>query len=219
MLPRFCNLVLMETNEPIVAFGKSKFTVQEYLEFEKTSVERHEFYKGEIFRMHGHGDLLAMSGAAHKHNIIFSNLFTALGVGLKGKSCQPYGPDMRINIPENTLYTYPDISIICGEFQNSTEDEDTAVRPTILIEILSPSTRNYDQGEKFRLYRDIPSLKEYILIDTDIVRVPAFRVNGNGHWELEEYKSATEQLFLPSIQVTIPVSEIYGRTKIPGSAV
>ena len=208
----------MEINEPIIAYGKNKFTVQEYLEFEKSSLERHEFYKGEIFRMHGHGELLAMSGASYKHNIIFSNLFTGLGGRLKGKSCQPYGPDMRINIPENTLYTYPDIAVVCGDLQISPEDEDSVLKPTILIEILSPSTRNYDQGEKFRLYRDIPTLKELILVDTDAVRIAVFRVNDKGHWELEEYKSITDQLFLTSVGVIIPVSEIYERTKIPGSS-
>src|SRR5258706_1765686 len=207
----------MEINEPIVACGKKKFTVQEYLEFENSSLEKHEFYKGEIFRMYGHGELLATSGASYRHNIIFSNLFGGLANLLKGKSCQPYGPDMRINIPENTLYTYPDISIICGEFQNSADDEESVIEPTVLIEILSPSTRNYDQGEKFRLYRDIPNLKEYILVDTDIVRIAAFRVNDKEHWELEEYKSVTDQLPLPSVGITMPLSEIYERTKIPGS--
>jgi Uma2 family endonuclease len=204
----------MEVNEPIVVYGKKKFNEEEYLQMEKLSTERHEYYKGEIFQMHGHGDLLAMSGAGNKHNIIFSNLFTGLGIRLKGKSCQPYGPDMRINIPENTLYTYPDISIFCGDLQTTAQDEDTAVQPTVLIEILSPSTKNYDQGEKFRLYRDIPSLREYILVDTDIVRIYSFRINSSGHWELEEYKSLTGQLSLESIQVIIPVAEIYERTKI-----
>ena len=168
--------------------------------------------------MHGHGDLLAMSGAGNKHNIIFSNLFAGLGIRLKGKSCQPYGPDMRVNIPENTLYTYPDISVFCGELQTSAHDEDTVVQPTVLIEILSPSSRNYDQGEKFRLYRDIPSLREYILVDTDVVRIDAFRINISGHWELEEYKSLTGQLSLTSLQVVIPVAEIFERTKISETA-
>lgn len=204
----------MEVNEPIVAYGKKKFTVQEYLEFEKSSLERHEFYKGEIFRMHGHGELLAMSGAGNKHNIIFSNLFISLGIRLKGKSCQPFGPDMRVNIPENTLYTYPDISIFCSDLQPSSEDEDTVVKPTVIIEILSPSTRNYDRGEKFRLYRDIPGLREYILVDTENVRIEAFRINSSGHWELEEYKTLTGELSLASVQVIIPVADIYERTKI-----
>jgi len=205
----------MEIHEPIVAYGKKNFTVQEYLEFERTSTEKHEFYKGEIFRMHGHGDLLAMSGAGINHNIIFSNLFTGLGFRLKGKSCQPYGPDLRINIPENTLYTYPDISVVCGDLQLSPEDEDSFVKPTILIEILSPSTRSYDQGEKFRLYRDIQALKEYVIVDTEIIRIAVCRINGKGHWELEEYKLLTDQLVLASVDAVIPVSEIYERTKIP----
>jgi len=205
----------MEIHEPIVAYGKKNFTVQEYLEFERTSTEKHEFYKGEIFRMHGNGDLLAMSGAGINHNIIFSNLFTGLGFRLKGKSCQPYGPDLRINIPENTLYTYPDISVVCGDLQLSPEDEDSFVKPTILIEILSPSTRSYDQGEKFRLYRDIQALKEYVIVDTEIIRIAVCRINEKGHWELEEYKLLTDQLVLASVDVVIPVSEIYERTKIP----
>ena len=106
-----------EVREPEVAYGKSKFTVEEYLRFERAASERHEYYQGEIFRMHGHGDLLAMSGAGNRHNIIFSNLFIGMGILLKGKSYQPYGPDMRINIPENTLYTYPDISVFAANFK------------------------------------------------------------------------------------------------------
>jgi Uma2 family endonuclease len=204
----------MELHEPIVAYGKKKFTVQEYLEFEQASQEKHEFYKGEIFRMYGHGELLAMSGAGNKHNIIFSNLFGIVAFKLKGKSCQPYGPDMRINIPENTLYTYPDIPVICGDLRQSSEDENSVIQPTILIEILSPTTRNYDQGEKFSLYRDIPTLREYILVDTDVVRVAAFRLNSTGHWELEEYKSLADHLSLTSIQVIIPMADIYERTII-----
>jgi Uma2 family endonuclease len=207
----------MEIHEPIIAYGKKNFTVQEYLEFEKSSTEKHEFYKGEIFRMHGHGDLLAMSGAGISHNIVFSNLFGTLAIRLKGKSCQPYGPDLRIKIPENTLYTYPDISVVCGDLQLSTEDEDSFVKPTILIEILSPSTRSYDQGEKFRLYRDIPTLKEYVVVDTELVRIAVNRIIDKGHWELEEYKLLTDQLVLASVDVVIPVSEIYERTKIPAN--
>ena len=164
----------MEVNEPIVAYGKKKFTVQEYLEFEKAATERHEYYQGEIFRMQGHGDLLAMSGAANRHNIIFSNLFGMLCIKLQGRSCRPFGPDMRLNIPENTLFTYPDISIYCGEPEIIPEDEESFIQPSVLIEILSPSTREYDRGGKFKLYRDIPTLKEYILVDTAAINVEAF---------------------------------------------
>jgi Uma2 family endonuclease len=141
----------MEVNEPIVAYGKNKFTAEEYLQFEKAATEKHEYYQGEIFRMPGHGDLLTMSGAAKRHNIIFTNLFGGLCIKLKGKPCTPFGPDMRLNIPENTLFTYPDISVYYGKLETIPEDDETVVLPTVLLEILSPSTREYDRGGKFKL--------------------------------------------------------------------
>ena len=204
----------MEVKEPVVAYGKNKFTVEEYLQMEKAATERHEYYQGEIFQMQGHGELLAMSGAANRHNIIFSNLFGEMCLQLKGKSCRPYGPDMRLNIPENTLFTYPDISIYCGDQESIPEDEDSVVNPTVLIEILSPSTREYDRGGKFKLYRDIPTLKEYILVDTATLNVEAFRLNNSKHWELEEYTLLSDILTMPSIGVAIPLTEIYRTTKL-----
>jgi Uma2 family endonuclease len=93
-------------------------------------------------------------------------------------------------------------------------DEDTLVHPAILIEILSPSTRQYDRGEKFRLYRDIPTLKEYILVDSESIHVEAFRVNERNHWELEEYKSVHQLLPIPSLELSIPMTEVYAGTKL-----
>src|SRR5438105_4521532 len=143
----------MEIREPLTVYNKKKLTIEEYLQFEKDSVEKHEYFHGEIF---------AMAGAGILHNKIFSNLFIDLGIRLKGNRCQPYGSDLRIHIPDNTLFTYPDISIICGDIVTSEMDSDSAIKPTALFEILSPSTKSYDRGEKFKLYRDIPTLKEYI---------------------------------------------------------
>lgn len=197
-----------------MAYGKSKFTVEEYLQMEKAATGKHEYYQGEIFQMMGHGELLAMSGAANRHNMIFTNLFGELIIKLKGKPCRPYGPDMRLNIPENTLFTYPDISVYCGEPQHIPEDEESFIRPTVLFEILSPSTRLSDRGTKFKLYRDIPTLREYILIDTVAVNVEAFRVNSNSHWELEEYKLLSQTLAIPSLDISIPLAEIYATTRL-----
>ncbi|MGV3508232.1 MAG: Uma2 family endonuclease [Sphingobacteriaceae bacterium] len=95
--------------------------------FEKESQQRHEYFEGELF---------AMAGASDNHNEIFSNLFVELGTKLKGKACKPYGSDLRIRIPENTLYTYPDISIICGGLSSYNDETDSAIEPTLLIEIL-----------------------------------------------------------------------------------
>ena len=133
---------------------------------------------------------------------------------LKGKPCKPYRSDLRIHIPENTLYTYPDISIICGEIVSAKTDEDTATLPTVLIEILSTATKNYDRGGKFILYRDIPTLKEYILIDSESIRIETYRINGQAHWELEEYKSIDNTLAIPTVNLLLPLNEIYEGTKL-----
>ncbi|HWR33279.1 MAG TPA: Uma2 family endonuclease [Chitinophagaceae bacterium] len=204
----------MEVKEPAVAYGKQKYTVEEYLRLENAATERNEYFEGEIFQMQGHGDLLAMSSAAPLHNMIFSNLFGNLAVKLRSKTCRPYGPDMRLNIPENTLFTYPDISVYCGEVENIPEDEQSFINPAVLIEILSPSTREYDRGGKFKLYRDIATLKEYILVDTRTINVEAFRLNTNNHWELEEYKNINDILTIPYLDIAIPLSEIYATTSL-----
>ena len=196
----------MEVNEPAVAYSKQKMSIQEYLEFEKNSIDKHEYYRGEIF---------IRAGAMPKHNVIFKNVFGSVAMHLKGKSCQPYGSDLRINIPENTLFTYPDISIICGDIVTSEHDEDTATQPIVLIEILSKRTKDYDRGSKFKLYRDIPTLKEYILIDSESISIEAFSINQNNHWELKEYKTVENTLSIATIDFQLPLIEIYEGTKLP----
>lgn len=194
---------MIEVREPILVYNKKLLTAEEYLAFERDSIEKHEYYKGEVF---------AMSGAGTTHNIIFSNLFGEIFTKLKGKSCKPYGSDMRLHIPENTLFTYPDISIYCGNMKQV--DDNNALEPTVLIEILSPSTRNYDRGGKFKLYREIPSLKEYILVDTESVNIEVFRINPSAHWELEEYKTIGESLNIPILKLSVPLNDIYEGTKL-----
>ena len=194
-----------EVREPAITYGKQKLSIEEYLQFEKESIDKHEYYLGEIF---------AMSGGSNKHVKIHSNLFIALGSLLKGKFCQPYGSDLRIHIPQNSLFTYPDLAIICNDLISSDIDEDSFIQPAIIFEILSPSTRQYDRGEKFRLYRAIPGLKEYILIDSESINIEAFRINEKGFWELHEYKSINDQLALPSLSIAISIQEIYEGTKL-----
>ncbi|MBX2965782.1 MAG: Uma2 family endonuclease [Cyclobacteriaceae bacterium] len=196
---------MAEVHEPIALYNKTRFTAEEYLEFEKENPEKHEFFKGEIS---------AMPGASPRHNVIFSNLFGELITKLKGSRCKPYGSDLRIYIPENTLFTYPDISVICGDIITSEVDKDTAILPTVLIEILSPSTRNYDRGDKFKLYRDIPSLKEYILVDSENILAEVWAINERGHWELREYKAQPDSLVLHSLNLNIPLADIYEGAKL-----
>lgn len=202
--------------EPAEPYIRKKYSMEEYLELERKATERHEFYKGDIFQMEGHGELLAMSGAAKAHNVIFANIFGKLAWKLSGKKCRPYGPDMRMHIPENTLYTYPDISIYCKE-DFLVSDTDTAMNPMVIIEILSPSTRNYDMGEKFKLYRSINTLKEYILVDTQSMSVSVFRADERKKWKLEEFMKPDDILKIKSVKFNITLYDIYQDVNFPVS--
>ncbi|MGN6495024.1 MAG: Uma2 family endonuclease [Agriterribacter sp.] len=195
----------MELREPAVAYGKQKFTIEEYLAMENVATEKHEYYAGEIF---------TMAAAKVPHNAISSNLFGELAIRLKGKKCRPYGSDQRIHIEVNTLFTYPDISVICGDVVTRNNDEMNALNPAVIIEILSPSTKNYDRGEKFMLYRDVTTLREYILVDSESIHIEVFRLNTKHRWELEEYNSLRDQLYIKVINESIPVAEIYAGVKI-----
>lgn len=195
----------MEVKEPAHSYQKKSYSIQEYLEMERSSFEKHEYYKGEIF---------AMAGATNLQNIIFKNIFGNLFIALKGKRCQPYGSDFRIHIPENSLFTYPDISIICGDIIASEEDEETATQPAVVIEILLPSTKNYDRGEKFMLYRAIPALKEYILIDSESIHAEQFAINKEGLWQLKEYKIPEEKMSIETVNVHLSLKDIYEGSKL-----
>ncbi len=166
----------MELNEPAIAYSKQKLNIGQYLEMENVATEKHEYYHGEIF---------AMSGAKSPHIVFCKNLMISTGTKLKGKPCQPYGSDARIYIEKNTLFTYPDITIICGERKSLNDDDLNFLNPTIIFEVLSPSTANYDRGIKFMRYRDIPTLKEYIVIDSESIKVEAWHINAHGNWEFK----------------------------------
>ncbi len=190
----------MDVREPVVAYGNRKYTIEEYLELENAATEKHEYYHGEIF---------AMSGAKLQHNAICGNLYFQLRQKLDGKGCRPFNSDTRIHIKKNTLFTYPDISVVCGEIETLDNDDMNVLNPSIIFEVLSPSTRNYDREAKFILYRDIPTLKEYITIDPASVRVEAWHINANGNWELKEYKAIEEILRLPTIDVSLSLADVY----------
>ena len=195
----------MDVNEAAISYNNKKYTIEEYLQMEEASQERHEYYQGEIF---------AMSGPKVQHGIISGNFFGALFNQLKGKQCRPFNGEQRIHIEKNTLCTYPDIFVVCGEIETRNNDDWNILNPTVIVEILSPSIRGYDRGQKFKLYRDIPSLKEYVLIDSESINVEIFFLNNEDHWELREYKSIDNSFTLHSIKVQFELKEIYEGTKL-----
>ena len=179
----------------------TKHTVLEYLEQERVSLEKHEFYKGEIF---------AMAGASIVHNQIVRNVISAIDSRLKNnKSCQIFPSELKIHIPFNSLFTYPDLSIICGKIDTFDEQKDIITNPSVLIEILSASTQDYDRGGKFKLYRDITSLKEYILVSSLEILVEKHTKNNDGSWLLTEYKNYRDKITINSIDFEIEIIEFY----------
>ena len=195
----------MKAEDPAAAYNKKYITVEEYLLSENASEQKHEYFQGEVF---------AMAGASDDHNEIFSNLFISLGNKLRGSTCRPYGGDKRLHIPQSTLFTYPDISIYCKGIIPFDKDQNSSLNPTVLIEILSNSTEDYDRGGKFKMYRTISTLKEYVLIDSESVSAEIFRLNSTGHWELEEYKSIEEEILITALNFFMPMKEIYNNTKL-----
>ena len=195
----------MEVRESAHIYQKGFYTIPEFLEMENAATEKHEYYKGEIF---------AMPGTGIRHSIISVNVIAILANLLRGRECQPYGSDMRINIPENSLFTYPDISIFCGDLIPLREDENTAIGPTAIFEILSRATRNYDRGIKLMLYRAIPTLKDYILIEAESIHAEHFAISSQGLWQLKKYDAPEEEIFIETLNLRLPISEIYSRTKL-----
>lgn len=180
---------------------KQTLTELEYLEMEIVSAEKHEYYQGEIF---------GMAGATVEHNRIVSNTLIGLGSKLSNRDCVPFTSDLRVNIEANALYTYPDITVVCGEIEKLPNAFDTIINPTLIIEVLSASTKDYDRGTKFMLYRDIPSLKEYIVIDsTGNVHLEKFYKNADGLWILNEYKSSEDSVSLQSLEIDLSMADIY----------
>jgi Uma2 family endonuclease len=173
-------------------------TREDYFALEETSEEKHEFYQGEIF---------AMAGGTFNHATIGTNIVTTLKQKLRGKSCQPTSSDMRVETPGG-LITYPDAAIFCGKPQ-LTENQCALLNPTVIVEVLSPSTRRYDQSDKFLLYRSIPTFADYLLVDSEKVHVQHFHKTGNHEWLLHEYFDVQESLLLKSVEVSLGLLEIY----------
>ncbi|MEZ5535559.1 MAG: Uma2 family endonuclease [Thiolinea sp.] len=177
---------------------KTQTTRAEYLELDESSPEKHEFYNGQIF---------AMSGGTYNHSTIGLNIATTLRNQLQGKPCQPMNSDMRVHT-QSGLDTYPDISVFCGE-PELTDQERTLHNPVVIIEVLSPTTRNYDRGDKFWHYRSIPALQDYLLIDSESVYVEHHHRQSRDEWLLHEYYNLEDKLKLDSLNVTLTLRAVY----------
>ena len=194
----------MEIREPAVQYGVI-LNPEDYLSWERLQLYKSEYVDGKV---------IAMAGASIKHNRIFGNIFTKIHAYLKGKPCNIFPSDLRVLVKSKDAYFYPDATIVCGELDLSDDFKDTIKNPTVIFEILSPSTTDYDLGRKFFYYMQIDSFKEYITIDTATLQVRIGNKQDNGAWLFKEYTTLNDSFTIQSIALTINLQEVYSDVNI-----
>ena len=181
-----------------------QYTFEEYLNFERTSETRHEYHDGEI---------VAMAGGRPKHSQITNNTSRAIGNALDDKDCIVYGPDLKVRVEKANRGLYPDLLVVCGDVELYNDKVDVITNPSLIIEVLSPSTERYDRTSKFRLYCQLPSFKEYMLIATDYPTVETFYRETEGYWHIGNAIGMDSNIHLKSIDCTIQLADIYKKVK------
>jgi Uma2 family endonuclease len=175
---------------------------EEYLEIERKAEYKSEYYHGEMF---------AMSGVSRTHDRINVQLTFLIAQHLRGKRCEAFTANMRVLAASSGLYTYADLSVVCEEPQFADAQVDTLTDPALLVEILSPSTEDYDRGKKAKLYRAIPSLQELLFIAQDSYEVELYRRQPDGTWSLIEARGLEAAIALTSIGYTLSLRELCER--------
>jgi Uma2 family endonuclease len=185
----------------------TKVTEEQYLAIDRAAEFRSEFLDGEM---------IAMSGASLVHNRLQGNIYAEVRTALRGGNCEALNSDLRIRVSAR-MYTYADISVVCGKPVLADERQDILLNPIVIFEILSPSTEKYDRGVKFQHYRTIDSLKGYILVAHDAVRVEHYTRGDDNTWTLRDHQTLEEELKIASIGVSLPLSRIYDRIELPAA--
>ncbi len=175
------------------------YTLEEYMEMEEHSLEKHEFIDGAIY---------AMSGSTPKHAAITANAIVAIGSQLKKGSCRVYSGDLKIATDMRGHFCYPDAVIVCGKPRFHDKFQDVLLNPTVIIEVLSPSTEGYDRGEKFKRYRRIGSLTDYLLISQNQPLVEHFSKQAEG-WVMQDADKLGGKIKLKTLKMTLALADLY----------
>jgi len=184
-----------------------RYTPEQYLEIDRHAEFKSEYLNSEIF---------AMAGASRAHNLISGNIFIAFSLQLRTQPCETYMNDMRVQTSPAGLYTFPDVVVVCGQPQFRDDHADTLLNPTVIVEVLSPTTEAFDRGEKFAQFRRLPSLTDYLLVSQTQPRAEHFARTPDGLWLLSEADGPQAQIALPSIGCTLLLSDLYN--KVPFAA-
>ena len=191
----------METIETTAA--RALLTPEEYLVRERKALTKSEYRDGRIY---------AMPGASHEHNVIMGNTFAELHIQMRDRTCIVYPSDMRVKVSTSGLYAYPDVIVVCDEPRFDDTHFDTLLNPTVLIEVLSPSTAAYDRGEKFAAYQKLDALREYVLISQNSVCVEHY-LRQEQDWDLTEFRSLDDVFSLVSIGCDLALQAIYAKVQ------
>ena len=183
-----------------------EITPEEYLAAERQADFKSEYFAGEVF---------AMAGASYAHNLIVANVIAELRQQLKGQDCAVVPSDLRLWIESAEHYLYPDVTVVCGEPRFTDEHVDTLINPRLVVEVLSKSTKDFDRGEKFTLYRTLPSFAEYFLIAQDRHHVEHFARQADGRWLLTDIDQVADTVALTSIEGQLALAEIYDKVPFP----
>jgi len=184
-------------------------TPEEYLEIERNTDGKNEYINGEIF---------PVEGGTRAHSRITTNTILAVGKRLAGGVCEVYDSSLNVCIDRSSLYVHPDVSVICGKPEYASSGKDTISNPRLVVEVMSPTTANYDLGWKARRYWKIASLRNLLLIEQEEVWIEHwFRAEG-GKWESLVLESLSDILCVESLSIEIPVSEIYRGVEFPEPA-
>lgn len=175
---------------------------EEYLAIERDTTAKHEFYRGEMF---------AMGGASREHNLITGNVAASIHQQIAGRPCESYQNDMRVKVASTGLYTYPDVVVTCEKPRFEDDKFDTLLNPQLIAEVLSDSTEKYDRGKKFEHYRQIESLREYLLISQDRPHVELFTRDAGGQWTLSEATGLNAAIELPAIGSRLALADVYAK--------
>jgi Uma2 family endonuclease len=187
------------------SLARPRLTAQQYLEIERKAERKSEFLGGEMF---------AMSGASRAHNLISTNVTREISQQLRGRPCETYAGDMRVKVSDTGLYTYPDIVVVCDDPVFEDDQLDTLVNPTVIVEVLSPSTEAYDRGGKFAHYRRLHSVKEYVLIDQQEPRVERYVRYEGQQWILSDASDLEAIVQLTSIGCSLKLADVYDRVPL-----
>ena len=181
---------------------KTVFSPAEYLAMEEVAEYKSEYCNGEIF---------GMSGGTADHSLATVNFTAALSQRLQLGPCRVFNSDMRLHVERNGLYTYPDVMVICGKIELVKNRNDTVTNPVLIVEVLSESTRSYDRGAKFNFYKQIPTLREYILVESERSHVECYQRTRDDQWLVEMYDDLSATVKLESVACEIPLLQIYSK--------